>query len=575
MVISGVGVGCWLVLFPGWLWSLTQSMGDKAQITRDAHAQTIGVGLMTGLAMSILLRMLGAGFDVSTYGWTQLLGWVGAAICIWFVARLPSDLTQTTPKTTGKPVFWRVAGLSLGMGSVLLILYFAFMSPNVIARWTGVQYPLIISVLVPVMSVFTGLLLYQPRRLLEVTRKNLVLWNVLFLLSLTLTLIAHQIKFPGDLSVYPLLEPTVSLMHHIPLFCLLLLSPIVYLDFIHFLREMMALRPTLRQLGVGFTLATGFILLMILAQVFTTVYDYIPVIGPWFRDRFWLVFLCVGFGFTLPILLFRDRCLAPDNAQRISEPGRAPGTAFLIFAGLSLVIAWSTVPRPPLPDETQTLRILTYNIQQGYSEDGVKNFAGQLGVLRDVDADLIGLQESDTNRIAGGNSDIVGYFARALNMHAYYGPKTVPGTFGIALLSKYPIKTAETIYMYSIGEQTAAIHALIQINARDYHVYVTHLGNGGPIEQQQAILKHIQGREDVILMGDFNFRPDSDAYNLTASTLEDAWLVQDMPVETGPELDPNRRIDHIFVTPGTQIKRSRYIVSPESDHPALWAELIW
>jgi len=48
---------------------------------------------------------------------------------------------------------------------------------------------------------------------------------------------------------------------------------------------------------------------------------------------------------------------------------------------------------------------------------------------------LIGLQESDTNRISGGNSDIVRYFADRLDLYAYYGPKVVPGTFGIALLA--------------------------------------------------------------------------------------------------------------------------------------------
>jgi len=575
MVTSGIGVGCWLILFPSWIWFLTQLMADKTQNTRVAHARTMGIGLLIGLALSILLRMLGGGFDVSTYGWTQVLGWVGAALCIGIASRLPTDVTQIIPKTGSKPVFWRIVGLSMGVSSVLLCIYFAFMSPNVIARWTGVPYPLIISVLVPILGVFAGLLLYQPRRILNITRKNLVLWNILFLLSLTLTLFAHQINFTDNLGAYPLLEPPVNIVYHIPLFCFLLLSPVVFVDFIHFIREMLVLCPTIRQLGMGFALAAGFMLLLILAQVFTTVYDYIPVIGPWFRDRFWLVFLCVGFGFAIPVLLLRDVRIEPDAVPITPQPSRLLGGTILFFAGLSLVIAWSNVPQPPLPAGTRTLRILTYNIQQGYSEGGVKNFAGQLDVLRDVDADIIGLQESDTNRVAGGNSDIVGYFARELNMYAYYGPKTVPGTFGIALLSKYPIKTAETFYMYSIREQTAAIYALIQVDGRDYHVYVTHLGNGGPIEQQKAILKHIQGREDVILMGDFNFKPDSDQYNLTTSSLADAWLAQNIPVETGPELDPNRRIDHIFVTPGTHIDRSRYLVSPQSDHPALWAELTW
>ena len=77
-------------------------------------------------------------------------------------------------------------------------------------------------------------------------------------------------------------------------------------------------------------------------------------------------------------------------------------------------------------------------------------------LLRTVDADIIGLQECDTARIANGNADIVKYFADRLDLYSYYGPKTVTGTFGIALLSKYPIEDPQTVYLYSLGEQTAA-----------------------------------------------------------------------------------------------------------------------
>ncbi|MDF1513917.1 MAG: endonuclease/exonuclease/phosphatase family protein [Anaerolineae bacterium] len=347
--------------------------------------------------------------------------------------------------------------------------------------------------------------------------------------------------------------------------------------FIVLLKELLALRPTIRQLGGSFTLTAGFMLVMILAQVFTTVYDYIPVIGPWFRDRFWFVFFLAGCGFTLPVLLLRKMDVYPDARSSQPQPDHILGVTVSVFAVISLIVVWGTVPtpNPPLAGENPKLRVLTYNIQQGYSEYGAKNFMGQLEVLQNAGADIIGLQESDTNRVAGGNADIVGYFARELNMHAYYGPKTVPGTFGIALLSKYPIESAKTFYMVSIGEQTAAIHARIQLSGHPVNVIITHLGNGGPMEQQQAILDYIQNLENVILIGDFNFRPDSEQYVLTTISLEDAWLVQENPAESGPELDPSRRIDHIFVTPGTPVMQSRYIVSSQSDHPALWADLTW
>jgi endonuclease/exonuclease/phosphatase family metal-dependent hydrolase len=221
------------------------------------------------------------------------------------------------------------------------------------------------------------------------------------------------------------------------------------------------------------------------------------------------------------------------------------------------------------------LRVMTYNIQQGYSADGVKNFAGQLAVLQEANPDLIGLQESDTNRIAGGNADIVGYMARELKMYSYYGPKTVPGTFGIALLSKYPIEAAETFYMVSLGEQTATIATQIRVGEQRFNVFVTHLGNDGPLVQQTAILARMRGQPNVILMGDFNFRPDSEQYRLTTMDLEDAWLAQAAPAVSDPNFDPQRRIDHIFVSPGTHVAQARYLVSRHSDHPALWVDISW
>lgn len=38
-------------------------------------------------------------------------------------------------------------------------------------------------------------------------------------------------------------------------------------------------------------------------------------------------------------------------------------------------------------------------------------------------------------------------------------------------------------------------------------------------------------------------------------------------------LDPERLINHIFVSRGTKVKSAEYIVSPASDHPGLLNEI--
>jgi endonuclease/exonuclease/phosphatase family metal-dependent hydrolase len=222
---------------------------------------------------------------------------------------------------------------------------------------------------------------------------------------------------------------------------------------------------------------------------------------------------------------------------------------------------------------TDTLKVLTYNIQQGYDAAGLKNYDGQLALIRQFDPDVIGLQESDTSRIANGNSDVVRYFADRLGMYSYYGPKTVLGTFGIALLSRYPIENPRTFYMYSEGEQTATIVAEITVGGKTYRIMVTHLGNGGPLPQIEDILSTLGDQPNIVLMGDFNFRPTTDQYRQATTALDDAWVSAGSPAPIGAGWDADRRIDHVFVTPEVEVVDAQYVPAALSDHPALVVEV--
>ncbi|MDT8307716.1 MAG: endonuclease/exonuclease/phosphatase family protein, partial [Anaerolineae bacterium] len=153
---------------------------------------------------------------------------------------------------------------------------------------------------------------------------------------------------------------------------------------------------------------------------------------------------------------------------------------------------------------------------------------------------------------------------------SYYGPSPVVGTFGIALLSRTPLLSPRTFYMYSEGEQTATIDAEIETATGRCRVLATHLGNGGPLVQQEAILRALGSAENAILMGDFNFRPETEQYALTTQTLVDAWASAGGQPDAD-WLDPARRIDHIFVSPGVAVEEARYLDSAPSDHPPLLA----
>ena len=587
LLISGLGVSCFMLLLPGLLYYLQKEQGDHESRENDREEREkdpvgreidvewygkegaqFGTGLLVAVALSILLRVLNSGNDLSSTGGFQAVAWALAAMALFLLFRRVGEISPARTARQTAPVPWgRAILVSLGLVGVLVLLYFSITSPNVIARWTGASYPLVVVVTALALAAYA----WARRARLRLAPTVLWGWNIAYVLALLFTIIPHQIAFPADPGAYPLAEPRVSQLVYIPMMLMLALSPVVFLDFSLLAQELLGLRLSSRSLGAGFGLAALYFLIMIFAHIFTTVYDYIPVVGPLFRDKFWLVYLVAALAAVLPVLKVRTRqpILAP------AALGRLPLLVILMAGGAVLgVFATQTRPASP-PVEDNTIRVLTYNIQQGYSDDGQKSFDEQIEVIRNAQPDLVGLQESDTNRIASGNNDLVRYFADRLGMHSYYGPKTVAGTFGVALLSRYPIVDPRTFYMYSQGEQTATIHAQVLTGGKALHILVTHLGNGGPILQQENILAETAGLENAILMGDFNFRPDTEQYALTRQYFDDAWLLRWPSGVDDGGLNPVDRIDHVFVSPGLVVTEAEYILSPASDHPAVVVEVGW
>lgn len=587
MIILGIGVGCFLIFFPIFL-----IRNDKTK--EEQIGLTLGLGLAIALALSILFRTLGSTIDISTYSWFQGIGWILALLAAIFMLDLPKKkqreinnedlIKNNTPSSTNSintkssDSKWKILGLTFSLTSILLLTYLVFSSPTVISRWTEGDYIAIIVILIIIISLFSIGVIFKPDIINEMKHWIILLWNGLFVLSLVLTVVVHQVMFPSSAGGYPLIIPATTIIQQIPLFLMLILSPIILMDFTLVSRELIKSQPSIKNLGGSFTLAIFFFLLMIFAEIFTITYDYIPVIGPLFRDVYWIIFLIIGITVALPVLLVTKSSLT------FKKPLNAFKSNIRIVAILGLISVATIlggIITAPYPSEQTGIKtsttILTYNIYVGKNRIGIKNIDGQLEVLKEMDADIIGLQESDTARISGGLSDAVRFFANGLNLYSYYGPKTVIGTFGIALLSKYPIKNAKTFYMYSTGEQTACIEAQIAIKTKTYNIFVTHLGNTGDpsqFAQISEILARVEGKSNVILMGDFNFERFSEHYNLTTEVLDDSWLLKwptgrddkgNYPISAG--------IGKIFVSPGTGVIDSEYFSGMHSDTPALKAEI--
>jgi endonuclease/exonuclease/phosphatase family metal-dependent hydrolase/FtsH-binding integral membrane protein len=559
MLASGLGVAAFMLFFP----ALLSNLRPRSR----AAAKSMGVGLMLSLALLILFKTCNASVDLSTYAGYR---WLGVALSLLAgILVLVFARGEAGPEEKERPeagAFGAVFFSGLGIASIFLLLYFVFNSPNVLARWTGVDTHTVV-ILEWAGVLITAWIWFKDLKLVR-SRNVLLIWNIVFGLALLLTILPHQVSFPVGNTGYPLAEAQAPWAGLLPLYAALLAFPILFLDMALFIETLLEQNPSTRTLAGSFTIFGLYLLLLVFAHVFTTVYDYIPVVGPLFRDKFWLVHLIPVAVLVFTFWLGERRRHTRESAET------TPAGWFLGLAGIALVSiisACALSARPAPPGETEEgLRVLTFNIQQGYSAEGDWNYNGQLDLIRSQQPDVVGLQESDTNRIAGGNKDVVGYFADRLDMFSYYGPKPETGTFGIALLSRVPIQNARTYYLYSVGEQVAVIEAQIELDGKVMNLFINHLGNDGPLVQQEQFLELAAGKENVVAVGDCNFRPDSGQYALTIKTLDDAFLLGS--ALSNPEgFNPDDRIDYIFVSPGTQVLEARYILNSESDHPALLA----
>lgn len=556
LLAGGIGTGSMLLFFPA---VLQQRPSGPAAVSLGG---SLGFGILAGVLLH-QLNFGSAGLPAPfNLVFLALVTFSGAiALSIWYSQSPQPVKTSTLPPAS----FLHTLSACIGFSSVLLLLYFCFSNPGVISRWTENSLALVVGLTTAICAVFLFFFFASGRSHFSIPSALLLAWNGLFALALAGTLLSYQIPFPADASAYPLTEAAPGLDSSVALLLMLLLHPVLYADAALLLSRLANERVSAARLAWGTAIAALYQLVMIVAHIGTTVYDYLPVIGPYLRDRFWLVNAVPGAILVISLLWhWEDLSFEPgETYQRWTSIAAGGLAAAIIGLAVSGIFASNADPGPGV------LRVMTYNIQQGYSADGQKNFTGQLETIREREPDILGLQETDMARISGGNSDMVRYLARNLRMHSYYGPKTVNGTFGIALLSRYPIQNPRTFYLYSEGEQTAVIVAEIRARSKLYTIMVTHLGNGGPLVQQQEILSLAAGKKNIILMGDFNFSPTTQQYLQTTALFQDGWLLAGEKKLTPPGQNLERRIDHIFLSPGLSAVSGEFIGKGPSDHPAL------
>ncbi len=155
------------------------------------------------------------------------------------------------------------------------------------------------------------------------------------------------------------------------------------------------------------------------------------------------------------------------------------------------------------------ITVSTYNIHACVGMDGRFNPERTIAVLREVNADVVALQEVEHHAVEG--YDLLDYLAVKTGLTAIAGPILLRATrhYGNALLTKLPISTADRIDLSVPGrEPRGALDVVLSCNGQCLRVVATHLGLG-PRERRQQILRLLGlfesgGSGRYVLLGDLN-----------------------------------------------------------------------
>ncbi|MCG3221068.1 MAG: endonuclease/exonuclease/phosphatase family protein, partial [Candidatus Heimdallarchaeota archaeon] len=501
-ILAGLTVGSFLIFLPAFF--------GRTKDKNKNIGLNLGISLAIAVSLSILFRTFNASIDVSQYKLGQIIGWILGLIASFIL--FGYFLTEKEMETKAEEIetkasFWKILGLTIGIFSIFVVLWFVFMSPTVISRWTEGDYIGIIVGILSMIAISVTVKMWRPDIINKIKTWMLWVWNGLFCLSLTLTVLVHQLRFPDDQALYPIIAPQTAWFHQIPLALMIISSPIIYLDFLYLTREIITLKPSTRKLGGAFAIGGLYLVVMLFIQILPNLWGYLEPISPGFRDKYWLAFLVPSLLIGLATILVKKESLNLGKIKR-SYNSKIITVVILgmIFVG-TLIGAFVTAPKPDYTATGKTsLIIMTYNIQQGVNVSGDRNYDGQLELIQSIDPDIIGLQECDPTRISGGNLDVIRYFATKLNMYSYYGPKTVTNTYGCAILSKFPISNAESFFMYSDIEQVGSSQVQITVGSSIFNVFVNHPDGDEDITtvyQQEEMLSRTTGLSNIIFMGDF------------------------------------------------------------------------
>ncbi|KAJ2726032.1 Protein cwh43 [Coemansia sp. Benny D115] len=386
---------------------------------------------------------------------------------------------DSEPRSTGKAPWVRTG---LGLGALLFALHSMYADSATVARWAWDGYPRTGPAPVPwgalVLGALGGGFVLGHRTKLA---RSWLWWTAGATGAALVTCVSGWAGFSGALVLG------------------------VYLSSIS--RTLLHSAASARAPGRTLGLALFWYNVLVLAHVWVVAYEFVPA-GDVLRERTWVVM-----AFTMGSLLLAVRAGEQQSKQSTEHSNHGSlrllaaadrRRARHVVAGAVVAGCLAMVWRLPAATHTPTPyhsehRMLTAGIWTVHFDLDNDMWVAEdriIKAVRDLEVDVMGFLESDTERIIMGGRDWTQRLGEELGYYIDYGPSPRKHTWGCAMASKFPIlRSTHHLLPSPVGELACAIHATLDVYGREIDVIVSHNG-----QEENALDRRLQTGELARIM---------------------------------------------------------------------------
>lgn len=241
--------------------------------------------------------------------------------------------------------------------------------------------------------------------------------------------------------------------------------------------------------GFGFV----FLVVLYLAHVWTVAYAFVPG-GFLLRERTDLVLLFqqlfIGLGvYSHSKIRISSHSIGTTSMNLLKSITKQVGTALIVLLIITGSVSFKRFHRDaPVPynSEAHVLTAGIWTVHFGLDNDMWASEGRMRDVIQELEIDVIGFLESDTQRAIMGHRDLTQQIADELGYYADFGPGPNKHTWGCCLLSKFPILNSTHHLLPSpVGELAPAIHATLDVFGELVDIVVFHSGQEEDVEDRR------------------------------------------------------------------------------------------